>query len=77
MVGGSKSFGRWAATLVDSLDTLYILDMEKELDEAILAVRNVDCTKSEDLMINIFETTLRSFGWLPGSVRLDRGESVI
>ena len=41
--GGSRTtFGGWAATLVDTLDTLWIMDMKSEFDEAVAAVDTLD-----------------------------------
>jgi mannosyl-oligosaccharide alpha-1,2-mannosidase len=57
-----QSFGGWAATLVDSLDTLYIMGMEDELEEAIEAAATIDFTSSTDNIVNIFETTIRYLG---------------
>jgi mannosyl-oligosaccharide alpha-1,2-mannosidase len=55
-------FGGWAATLVDSLDTLYIMDMHEELEEAIVAAGSIDFTSSTENSINVFETTIRYLG---------------
>ncbi|KAF1983774.1 glycoside hydrolase family 47 protein [Aulographum hederae CBS 113979] len=55
-------FGGWAATLVDSLDTLWILDMKDEFHEAVTAVAGIDFSKSSLESINVFETTIRYLG---------------
>ncbi|KAL2752092.1 glycoside hydrolase family 47 protein [Sodiomyces alcalophilus JCM 7366] len=58
-------FCGWAATLVDSLDTLWIMGLRDEFDEATEAVRDIDFTytpKRRD--IPVFETTIRYLGGL-------------
>src|ERR1700760_2400458 len=63
--GTSKNtFGGWGATLVDSLDTLYIMDLHDEFETAVAAAVDIDFgpeTSSLD-KINIFETTIRYLG---------------
>jgi mannosyl-oligosaccharide alpha-1,2-mannosidase len=63
--GGSKdTFGGWGATLVDSLDTLWIMGLKEEFDEAVSAAVSIDFgpeTSSLDV-INVFETTIRHLG---------------
>ncbi|KAF2655252.1 glycoside hydrolase family 47 protein [Lophiostoma macrostomum CBS 122681] len=61
--GGNKtSFGGWGATLVDSLDTLWLLDMKEEFEEAVEAVLEIDFNPTGT--INVFETTIRYLGGL-------------
>jgi mannosyl-oligosaccharide alpha-1,2-mannosidase len=61
--GGSRdAFGGWAATLVDALDTLHIMGMEDELQDAISAVVTIDFSTSTEGTVNIFETTIRYLG---------------
>ncbi|KAJ8608828.1 hypothetical protein MRB53_039414 [Persea americana] len=61
--GGSKDpFGGWAATLVDTLDTLWIMGMTEEFETAIEAAAKVDFTKCALDAINVFETTIRYLG---------------
>ncbi|ROW13215.1 hypothetical protein VPNG_04880 [Cytospora leucostoma] len=55
-------FGGWGATLVDSLDTLWIMDMKAEFAEAVAAASTIDFTKSQLEQINVFETTIRYLG---------------
>lgn len=55
-------FGGWAATLVDSLDTLYIMGMHEDLEEAIAAAATIDFASSTENSVNIFETTIRYLG---------------
>ena len=62
--GFRTTFGGWAATLVDSLDTLWIMGFHKEFDEAVAAVAKIDFTTPMQLRINVFETTIRYLGGL-------------
>ncbi|KAH0548253.1 hypothetical protein GP486_008040 [Trichoglossum hirsutum] len=61
--GGNKStFGGWAATLVDSLDTLWLMDLREEFEAAVEAVKAIDFTRTDAESINVFETTIRHLG---------------
>ncbi|KAH9909833.1 glycoside hydrolase [Xylariomycetidae sp. FL2044] len=55
-------FGGWAATLVDSLDSLWIMDLKDEFDFAVKACDNIDFTTTESRDVNVFETTIRYLG---------------
>jgi mannosyl-oligosaccharide alpha-1,2-mannosidase len=57
------TFGGWGATLVDSLDTLWIMDMKEEFNEAVAAVTEIDFAPG-DRELNMFETTIRYLGGL-------------
>ena len=60
----NNPFNGWGATLVDSLDTLWIMGMEEEFVEAVGAVEKIDFTTSPRSDIPIFETTIRYLGGL-------------
>ncbi|MCJ1403205.1 hypothetical protein MMC11_006428 [Xylographa trunciseda] len=61
--GGSlDSFGGWAATLVDSLDTLWIMGFKKEFKKAVGTLDKIDFSRSSAEEINVFETTIRYLG---------------
>ena len=62
--GGRSSYGRWSATLVDTLDTLWIMDLHQEFDEAVAAVADIDFETSTAEQISLFETTIRYLGGL-------------
>lgn len=53
----------WGATIVDSLDTLYIMGLRKEFDEAKEFVRNINWTLTEE-PVQLFETVIRYVGGL-------------
>ncbi|CAJ2502857.1 Uu.00g102510.m01.CDS01 [Anthostomella pinea] len=58
-----NTFGGWGATLVDSLDTLCIMGLRQEFDEAVTAVAaNISFETSSLTEINVFETTIRYLG---------------
>lgn len=56
-------FGGWAATLVDALDSLWILGLLDEFADAAAAAEGIDfsTTKQSD-RVNVFETTIRYLG---------------
>lgn len=60
--GSSNGFSGWAATLVDSLDTLLIMGMDDEFELALDAIDQIDFTTTPDKTINVFETTIRYLG---------------
>lgn len=60
----ANPFGGWGATLVDSLDTLWIMDFREEFEEAVLAAAHINFATSSLVEINAFETTIRYLGGL-------------
>lgn len=75
--GTSKDqFSGWAATLVDSLDTLWIMGLRAEFDEAVAAVAQIDFGQSTSPRVNIFETNIRYLGGLLAAYDLS-GRSVL
>lgn len=69
-------FCGWAATLVDALDTLWIMGMKKEFDEAMLEVEKIDFTTSEFRSeIPVFETTIRYLGGLVAAYDVSGGKA--
>ena len=57
-------FCGWAATLVDSLDTLWMMDLKTEFEDAVKAVASIDFTTSIRNDIPLFETVIRYLGGL-------------
>jgi mannosyl-oligosaccharide alpha-1,2-mannosidase len=57
-------FSGWAATLVDSLDTLWIMGLRDEFYEAVEAVATIDFGISTTTTVNTFETCIRYLGGL-------------
>ena len=63
--GNSKeTFGGWAATLVDSLDTLWIMGLKKEFYQAAQEAASIDWAVTPDTACNMFETNIRYLGGL-------------
>jgi mannosyl-oligosaccharide alpha-1,2-mannosidase len=76
--GGHKStFGNRGATLVDSLDTLLIMGMEKEFALALEEVKKIDFSTSEQAILNVFETNIRYLGGLLSAFDLSKGKHQI
>lgn len=55
-------FGGWAATLVDSLDTLWLVGLKDEFESAVKACEDIDFAAPKSRDINVFETTIRYLG---------------
>jgi mannosyl-oligosaccharide alpha-1,2-mannosidase len=66
-------FNGWGATLVDSLDTLWIMGLKDEFDEAVEAVRSIDFTTSARNDIPLFETVIRYLGGLVAAYDISDG----
>lgn len=66
-------FCGWAATLVDSLDSLWILGMKEEFEEATNALKKIDFTTTERNDIPLFETVIRYLGGLIAAYDLSNG----
>ena len=67
-------FGGWAASLVDALDTLWIMDMKDDFAEAVKALDKIDFTKTEQTELNMFETTIRYMGGFLGAYDISNSE---
>jgi mannosyl-oligosaccharide alpha-1,2-mannosidase len=66
-VSGSPkdTYGGWAATLIDSLDTLWIMGLADEFELAVDAVHeHISFETTSARTINVFETTIRLLGGL-------------
>jgi mannosyl-oligosaccharide alpha-1,2-mannosidase len=57
-------FANWGATLVDALDTLWIMGMKDEFEDAVKGVAKIDFTTTPRADIPLFETTIRYLGGL-------------
>ncbi|KAL8775002.1 MAG: hypothetical protein Q9209_000481 [Squamulea sp. 1 TL-2023] len=71
-VSGSyrNPFCGWAATLVDSLDSLWMLGLKTEFEEAAKDVGKIDFTTSIRNDLPLFEVTIRYLGGLIGAYDL-------
>ena len=61
---GKDTFGGFAATLIDALDSLWIMDLKDEFTEAVEAVATIDWANTTATSLNMFETTIRHLGGL-------------
>jgi mannosyl-oligosaccharide alpha-1,2-mannosidase len=78
ITGGFKTpFCGWAATLVDTLDTLWIMELYDEFELALRELENVDFTNTEGCQINLFETTIRHLGGLLSAFDISGGKRII
>jgi len=76
--GGKKDpYVGWAATLVDSLDSLYILGLQEEFGNALEALNSIDFTKPNAERVPVFETTIRYLGGLLGAYDVSGGKHPI
>ncbi|EED14955.1 class I alpha-mannosidase [Talaromyces stipitatus ATCC 10500] len=72
--GYVNSFSGWAATLVDTLDTLLIMGLDHEFKLALEAIEQIDFSTTTDKSINVFETTIRYMGGFLAAYDLSEGK---
>ena len=73
--GGHRDpFNGWGATLVDALDTLWIMGLEEDFKAALEAVEEIDFTTSLRADIPLFESTIRYLGGLLGAYDISGGK---
>ncbi|XHG05720.1 hypothetical protein AWENTII_008933 [Aspergillus wentii] len=75
--GRQNPLGGWAATLVDSLDTLIVMGLVEEFETALQALNEIDFSTTKALSVNIFETTIRYLGGLISAYDLTNGKHSI
>ncbi|KAH9909338.1 glycoside hydrolase family 47 protein [Xylariomycetidae sp. FL2044] len=76
--GRSKdTFGGWGATLVDSLDTLWIMGFRDEFQEAVAAAATINFETSTLETVNAFETTIRYLGGFLAAYDLSGDERML
>lgn len=73
---GRNTFGGYAATLVDTLGTLWIMDLKDDFHEAVRATALIDWNNTTLTSVNMFETTIRYLGGLLSAYDLS-GEPVL
>lgn len=72
--GGQKDpFVGWAATLVDSMDSLYIMGLYDEFELAVKALEQIDFSKPHADNVPVFEVTIRYLGGLLGAWDISGG----
>ncbi|KAF4585873.1 glycoside hydrolase family 47 protein [Ophiocordyceps camponoti-floridani] len=74
---GRDQFGGWSATLVDSLDTLWIMGLREEFHEAAEMAARIDFGKATTARINVFETNIRYLGGLLAAYDLSRQPALL
>ncbi|KAI0390868.1 glycoside hydrolase family 47 protein [Xylariaceae sp. FL0594] len=73
---GVNTLGGWAATLVESLDSLWLMDMKDDFYMAATAIAALDWSAVQEPSCNFFEMTVRHLGGLLGAYDLS-GETVL
>ena len=72
--GYIQSFSGWAATLVDTLDTLWMVGMKDEFEEALKSLDDIEFSKTDAEIVNVFETTIRYMGGFLGAYDISGGK---
>jgi mannosyl-oligosaccharide alpha-1,2-mannosidase len=70
-------FGGWAATLIDALDTLWIMGFEDEFNSAIEDVELIDFGYTDLDHVNVFETNIRHLGGLLAAFELSKDDRLL
>jgi mannosyl-oligosaccharide alpha-1,2-mannosidase len=75
VTGGVKDpFNGWGATLVDTLDTLWIMGLKEDFAAAVKEVRKIDFKTSLRKDIPLFETVIRYLGGLISAYDVSSGQ---
>ena len=70
-------FAGWRATLVDTLDMLWIMGLKNEFEEAIEEVRDIDFTTTSRDSLPLFEVVIRYLGGLIAAYDISDGKYTI
>lgn len=73
----ADTFNGWGATLVDALDTLWIMGLQDEFEDAVKQVGKIDFRTSTRKDIPLFETTIRYLGGLIGAYEISGAEYTV
>lgn len=65
--GFSDPYNGWGATLVDTLDTLWIMDLKQEFSMAVDYLKKIDFTTTKREDVPVFETVIRYLGGMLGA----------
>ncbi|RIB14360.1 Glycoside Hydrolase Family 47 protein [Gigaspora rosea] len=68
---GRNNFNGWGATIIDSLDTMWIMGLKEEFIRSRDFVQSVNFTQSKNY-ISVFETTIRYLGGLLSAYELSK-----
>ncbi|KAF6820810.1 glycosyl hydrolase family 47 [Colletotrichum sojae] len=74
---GRNRYNGWGATLVDSLDTLWLMGMYDDFNKAVQYVSTIDWNNSTEPRCNIFETNIRYLGGLLSAYDLSNEEVLL
>ncbi|KAJ1327543.1 mannosyl-oligosaccharide alpha-1,2-mannosidase [Microdochium nivale] len=74
---GKDTLGGWRATLVDSLDTLWIMDLREDFHEAVAAAVTIDWASTSVRSGNFFEITIRHLGGLLAAFDLSKERALL
>lgn len=69
-----SSFGGWGATLVDTMDTLWMMGLKDDFELCVEQVKRIDFTTNDQDYLNVFETTIRYLGGLLAAYDLTDGK---
>ena len=69
-----NAFGGWGATMVDTMDSLWIMGLKDEFEDCVRMVEKIDFTTNDDRSMNVFETTIRYLGGLLAAHDLSDGK---
>ena len=69
-----SSFGGWGATMVDAMDTLWIMGLKDDFELCVKQVKRIDFTTNDQDTLNVFETTIRYLGGLMAAYDLSDGK---
>lgn len=67
-------FCGWSATLVDAMDTLWMMGLYEEFEAAVAGLQKIDFTTSSRADIPMFETTIRYLGGLLAAYDVSGGK---
>ncbi|KAH8905752.1 glycoside hydrolase family 47 protein [Coniochaeta sp. PMI_546] len=74
--GWRNTLGGWGVTMIDALDTLYIMGLQDEFNLAAETIAQLDWANTTYRDINVFETTIRHLGGLLSAYDLS-GETAL
>ena len=68
----------WSATLVDALDTLYIMGLDEEFKEALNATLSINFAHHvQNCTVNLFESTIRYLGGMLAAYDLSQDPRIV
>ncbi|KAK3947617.1 glycosyl hydrolase [Pseudoneurospora amorphoporcata] len=74
---GKTTFGGWGGTLVDALDTLWIMELWDDFYLAANAAAQLDWQNTTETAANMFETTIRHLGGLLSAYDLSGEQALL